>query len=248
MKKVFETLDLPKERFFIFAALFGNHMLSESDLKDFFSSIQVDTSTKASVIEKIAQFTRNLEVVEPEKVGEVIANSDAESEEDKEKLKVLSERVVKCLRYYLDVNSAKASGGQKGKDKKKGGKKDGAKEKEKKDSPKGNGTNGTTPAPDSASLPSDTQKLEGDVSKVFADGVAETENNGTVNGNGEGNGNGSCSSAEASPPSSSSSKSTSSLDKLLYRINPEIENVAISRHKSGLMSPYICQILKNVSV
>jgi len=74
---------------------------------------------------------------------------------------------------------------------------------------------------------------------VFAEGGAEVDNV-TVNGNGTGTGNGT-----AEPVNNSGAKG-SSLDKLLYRINPEIENVAISRHKSGLMSPYICQILKNV--
>jgi len=38
----------------------------------------------------------------------------------------------------------------------------------------------------------------------------------------------------------------SSLEKLLYRINPEIDNVATSRHNNGLMSPYICQIFRHV--
>lgn len=79
------------------------------------------------------------------------------------------------------------------------------------------------------------------MSKVFADGSTETE---SVTVNGDSNGT---AAPDASSPSTSATKVTSSLDKLLYRINPEIENVAISRHKSGLMSPYICQILKNVS-
>lgn len=234
LKKVFETLDLPKERFFIFAALLGNHILSETDLKDFFSSLQVDASTKASVIEKIAQFTRMLEVTEPEKVGEVIANSDVASEAEKEKLKVLADKVVKCLRYYLDVNNSKGSATQRSKDKKKSSKKE-KETKDKKGQNQSPGTGNTAAANENVTLPSDTQKLESDVSKVFTDGTNTDEATPvTVNGNGEENatisGNGTTETVSASAPASTS-KPTSSLEKLLYRINPEIENVAISRHK-----------------
>lgn len=167
LKKVFETLDLPKERFFIFAALLGNHLLSETDLKDFFSSLQVDSSTKASVIEKIAQFTRMLEDVEPEKVGEVIANTKVESDEEKEKLRVLSEKVVKCLRYYLDVNNTKVATNQKSKDKKKNSKKDTKEKKGEQVKPSGTAT--ATASSDGTSLPSDTQKLEVSLSLLTDD-------------------------------------------------------------------------------
>ncbi|CAL8093948.1 unnamed protein product [Orchesella dallaii] len=236
LQKVFATLELPKDRFFIFAALLGNHLLSENDLKEFFSSLQVDTSTKASVIEKVAQFTQKLEVTEPEKVGEVVANLETDSGTDKEKLKELADKVVKCLRYYLDVNNTKGNSTQRSKDKKKNTKKE-VKDKKSPNLPQ---ATVTTSSNEGAILPSDTQKLEGDVSKVFAEASAETDIV-TVNGNGTGNGT-----VEA--VNNTSGKMSSTLDKLLYRINPEIENVAISRHKSGLMSPYICQILKNKEV
>ena len=43
------------------------------------------------------------------------------------------------------------------------------------------------------------------------------------------------------------SAEVSSFARLLYRVVPQIENVAVNRHRSGLMSPYICQILKYVT-
>lgn len=57
ISKVFETLDLPKDRFLIFAAIFGHDNLTEEDLKDFFSSFeevsasQTQTKVKSNLSE-----------------------------------------------------------------------------------------------------------------------------------------------------------------------------------------------------
>lgn len=136
------------------------------------------------MIDKIAQFTRTLEVTEPEKVGDVIGNSKVESEDDTEKLKVLAEKVVKCLRYYLDVNNTKGNSTQRSKEKKKSSKKE-AKEKDgnkkvnsqqqQQSSTAASTTPTTTPTTgatgpsnsDGVSLPSDTQKLEVTVTEII---------------------------------------------------------------------------------
>jgi hypothetical protein len=184
LKKVFDSMSLPKDRFHIFAALLGNHILLESDLTGFHSALGVDALTKvikeshckkiskrlvhhnilcnllqANLCEKVAEFTKDLPQTEIDKVAEAVIKTMTEKEV--EVGKDLVDKITKCLRYYSDLTVPKtANAGGKGEKK---GKNKAAKKAEQ----KGQKTSATAPvqAASSAdtgnsSLPSDTQKLE----------------------------------------------------------------------------------------
>ncbi|XP_021964405.1 constitutive coactivator of PPAR-gamma-like protein 1 isoform X2 [Folsomia candida] len=253
LKKVQDDLNLTPEKFHIFTALFGNYLLSESDLTCLYAALGVDSSSKTSLIEKIGEFIRTLESNDTDKVVEKIGKLTCESEP--EKSKELCEKLGKCLQYYSDlsipkagVTSQKENKKSKGsKASKKSGEQNKVQQKQATPATLSDTNTGTSSVISNnvtdGSLPSDTQKLEsGDSSKIFAD-TTDTEVTTSippvVNGS-SGGGNGS-----GDTTSSNETNAKSSLDKLLYRVNSEIENVCITRHKNGLMSPYIYHILKH---
>ena len=50
LKKVYETLNVPKERICIFCALLGNHFLTEGDLNAFYASLGIQKSDESKVL------------------------------------------------------------------------------------------------------------------------------------------------------------------------------------------------------
>ncbi|CAG7719750.1 unnamed protein product [Allacma fusca] len=222
LKKVYETLNVPKERIFIFSALLGNHILTEGDLKEFYTSLGVELSqSKETVIEKVAQFTRELESKDADKIAAlVVAKSrKSESEDEIQKNQILAGKIIKCLQYYQDV---KAPSQTNNKNRNKKPKKEKAQKNQ---------------AATKPSEKSEDPVKTADLLKEQTVGNCKLEispspslPNGTANGV-----------TEKQQPESA-------VGKLAFRINPQVEEVATSRHKAGVMSPYICQIIKQKEI
>lgn len=63
LSQLAESLDLPRERFCLLAALLGNYMLTEQDLSDFYGRLGLETSSMKpeALVKKVAAFIKMLE-------------------------------------------------------------------------------------------------------------------------------------------------------------------------------------------
>ena len=134
------------------------------------------------MIEKVAQFVRELETKDPEKVALLVAAKSYESEsseENKEKSQVLASKVHTCLQHFLDAKalpSATKAKPKKNKKQQKNAKATNSSDTEKtEENPKsppvtngeaGSGDQGTSPPANVGSPKAETEKKEGSTSKA----------------------------------------------------------------------------------
>ncbi|XP_076448160.1 constitutive coactivator of PPAR-gamma-like protein 1 homolog [Babylonia areolata] len=105
MDEIAKCLNLNPNRFCIFAALLGNHILTDEDLQEFRSQFPGHTpkpkrapvKLDAATIKKTCDFVRNLQTVENlDQVGELIFGNSKGNKAD------LINKFKQCVQYYLN--------------------------------------------------------------------------------------------------------------------------------------------------
>lgn len=269
LSQLAKSLDLPRERFCLLAALLGNYMLTEQDLSDFYARLGLDPNNlKAEVLVKtVASFIKtldssdNLDSVASEVFG---AAGDKRSSKLKQSVQYYMNGTKEgFLNYRPPTDQTKSKG----------------------DEPvpvqevtNGVRENGDSSELDTSKFASETVESEQESRRAYIEATAtlnlssevksessptkengigedhqeEKENieNGTVNGMSQHplpNGTAQPSSGASTGPSSVAVSSLAPDLKVppLPPVPPEVMRTASERHQKGLMSPFICQILSH---
>jgi len=128
LTKVYSALNIPKDRFYIFATLLGNHIVLENDLSAFYSTLDIPESQpkvkpqlsklfeaylvmfhsvqfhpfllKSAVIEAVAQFVRALDNTDRGHIVDLILEKSHSESATYDSLEALRLNLGRCLKYY----------------------------------------------------------------------------------------------------------------------------------------------------
>ncbi|XP_034241898.1 constitutive coactivator of PPAR-gamma-like protein 1 homolog [Thrips palmi] len=268
LSQLAKSLDLPRERFCLLAALLGNYMLTEQDLSEFYTRLGLDSNSLKpdALVKAVALFVKTLDSSDN---LDFVATQVFGTAGDKR-----SAKLKQCVQYYMNgtkegfLNYRPPSAHNADPNK--------SKKMEPVPNEKVNGVNenGENSDLDTSKFASETQESEQESLAAYNEATAalnlsqeidsetpsspatkengiheeqkeekETLENGTVNGTSQ------HLPSDVTPSACSGTitdKEPYSQDlKPLPPVPPEVMRTASERHQKGLMSPYICQILSH---